>query len=57
MGIKTTQNFTLILKLLRKMRKKWWQKVIGKKGVQKSECTFFLSISTDLKSALNSAYF
>jgi hypothetical protein len=34
MGIKTTQNFTLILKLLKKCEKFANKKVIGKKSVQ-----------------------
>jgi hypothetical protein len=34
MGIKTTENLTLILKLLRKMQKMCKQKVTGKRSVQ-----------------------
>ncbi len=40
MNIKTTQNFTLILKLFRKMRNIFQQKLIGKKRCAKLE--FFL---------------
>jgi hypothetical protein len=51
MGIKTTQNFTLISKLLRKTN---LQKCLANNFFW---VDFFSIISTDLKSALNSANF